>query len=109
MIWKMTLATGAAALLLQLSVEAWAFECPAHFAEAKAAIEKAEKSIQQMQGGMPMAALSHLKGAKMSLAEAQYHHAKEENHHHARAIVRADEAHGHAIAAYFLSRTMTGQ
>lgn len=105
MTWKQTLIAGAGALLLQLPAQAQAFECPTHFAEANAAIERAEKSIQSMQSGMPMAARSHLKDARMSLAEAEYHHAMEENYHHARAIVRADEARGRAIAAYYLSRT----
>lgn len=109
MTWKQTLIAGAATLLLQLPAQVQAFECPTHFAEAKAAIERAEKSLQQMEGGMPMAGFSHLKEARMSLAEAEYHHSKEENHHHARAIVRADEARAHATAAYFLSRTTMDQ
>lgn len=109
MTWKQSLIAGAAIMLLQLPAQVQAFECPMHIAEAKAAIDNAEKSIQQMEGGMPLAARSHLKEAKMSLAEAEYHHAKEENHHHARAIIRADEGRGHATAAYLLSRTTMNQ
>jgi hypothetical protein len=102
--WKQTLTAALGTLLLQVSAEAQAFECPVYFAEAQAVIEKADESIQRMQGGMPMAALSHLTQARMSLVEAEYHHTKENGHHHARAIVRANEARGHAIAAYVLSR-----
>lgn len=109
MTWKQTLIAGAGTLLLQLPAQAQAFECPTHFAEAEVTIERAERSIQSMQGGMPMAARSHLDDARMTLAEAKFHHSKEENHHHAKAIVRAGEARGHAIAAYFLSRTAMNQ
>jgi len=105
MTWKQALTASVGLILLQLPIEAKAFECPTHFTAAKAAIERAEKSIQSMKGGMPMAARSHLNEARMSLAEAEYHHSKEKNHHHARAIVRAEEARGHAIAAYFMSQT----
>jgi len=105
MTWKQTLIAGAGTLLLQVPAQAQAFECPTHFTAAKAAIDRAEKSIQSLKGGMPMAARSHLNEARMSLAEAEYHHSKEKNHHHARAIVRAEEARGHAIAAYFMSQT----
>lgn len=102
--WKQTLIAALATLLFQVSGEAQAFECPVYFAEARGAIERADESTKRMQGGMPMAALSHLKYARMSLVEAEYHHTKENGHHHARAIVRANEARGHAIAAYILSR-----
>ncbi len=102
--WKQPLTAALGTLLLQVPVEAQALECPVYFADAQAAIEKADESIQRMEGGMPMAALSHLRHARMSLAEAEYHHTKENGHHHARAIVRANETHGYAIAAYLLSR-----
>jgi hypothetical protein len=92
MTWKPTLLVALGTLLLQVP------------GEAQAAINKADESIQRMQGGMPMAARSHLRQARMSLVEAEYHHTKENGHHHARAIVRANEARGHAIAAYVLSR-----
>jgi hypothetical protein len=94
--WKQTLIAALGALLFQVPGEAQAFECPVYFAEARAAIEKADDSIQRMQGGMPLAARAHLKHARMSLVEAEYHHTKENGHHHARAIVRANEARGHA-------------
>jgi hypothetical protein len=101
---KQTLTAALGTLLLQVSAEAQAFECPVYFAEAQAAIEKADESIQRMQGGMPMAARAHLNHARMSLVEAEYHHTKENGHHHARSIVRANEARGHAVAAYILSQ-----
>ena len=55
-----------------------------------------------------MAAISHLRHARMSLVEAKYHHTQaadfHQNFHHARALVRAFEARGHAITAEILSR-----
>lgn len=102
--WKQTLIAAFGTLFLQISGEVQAFECPVYIAEAQAVIEKADGSIQRMQGGMPMAALSHLQQARMSLLEAEHHHTRESGYHHARAIVRANEARGHAIAAYILSR-----
>ena len=107
--WKQTLTAALGALLLQVPGEAQAFECPVYIAEARAAIDKADESRQRMQGGMPMAALSHLHHARMSLVEAEYHHTKENGHHHARAIVRANEARGHAVAAYILSQKRIDQ
>jgi hypothetical protein len=101
--WKQTLIAAFGTLLLQVPGEAQAVECPVYFAEAQAAIEEADESIQRMQGGLPMAALFHLHHARMSLVEAEYHHTKENAHHHARAIVKANEARGYAVAAYILS------
>ena len=92
-----------------LSLTPWpvqAFECPAHFAAAQAAIDKAAESIKRMKGGMPMASRAHLQHAKMTLNEAEYHHSETGEFHHARAIVRANEARGHAVAAEILSRKL---
>ncbi len=89
--------------LMQISWSAQAFECPAHFAEAQMAIDKASERIKHIKGRMPLAALSHLRHARMSLVEGRYHHTQTGNFHHTRAIVRANEARGHAIAAYILS------
>ena len=90
--------------LMQIPWSAQAFECPAHFAEAQTAIDKASKQIERMEGGMPMAVLSHLRYARMSLVEAKYHHTQSVTVHHARAIVRANEARGHAVVGSILSR-----
>ncbi len=84
-------------------------ECPEHFAAAQAAIDKASEQIRRMEGGMPLAAHGHLRYAKMSLVEAKYHHAQTGNYHHARAIVRANEARGHAIAGELLTRGIAKQ
>jgi hypothetical protein len=105
--WKL-----AVTVLPLLSLASWpaqAFECPVHFAEAQAAIDKASEQINRMNSGMPLAARSHLRHARMSLNEAEYHHSQTGNFHHARAIVRATEARGHAIAAYILSGKGTDQ
>jgi hypothetical protein len=106
---KWILAATVAPLLLMAPWPVQAFECPAHFAEAQAAIDKAAESIKRMEGGMPMASRAHLQHAKMSLNEAEYHHSQIGKFHHARAIVRANEARGHAFAAEILSRETAGQ
>ncbi len=101
---KWILAATVAPLLLLTPWPAQAFECPVHFAAAQLAIDMAAESIKRMKGGMPIAARSHLRHARMSLNEADYHHTQTGNFHHARAIVRANEARGHAITAEILSR-----
>ncbi len=103
---KWILATTVAPLLLLTPWPVQAFECPVHFAAAQVAIDLAAESIKRMEGGMPMAAHAHLQHARMSLNEAEYHHAQTGNFHHARAIVRANEARGHAVAAEILSQAL---
>jgi hypothetical protein len=98
------LAATVAPLLLLAPWPAQAFECPVHFAEAQAAIDKTAESIKPMNGVMPLATRAHLRHARMSLNEAEYHHSQAGVFHHARAIVRANEARGHAVAAEILSR-----
>lgn len=100
---KWIIATAVIAPLMQIPWSAQAFECPAHFAEAQMAIDKASERIKHAKGGMPLAARAHLRHARMSLNEAEYHHTHADKFHHARAIVRANEARGHAIAAYIVS------
>ncbi len=90
-------------LLLLAPWPAQAFECPAHFAEAQAAIDKTAESIKRMKGGMPMASRAHLRHARMSRNEAKNHHTQAGEFHHARGIVRANEARGYAVAAEILS------
>jgi hypothetical protein len=107
------LAVAVAALLLQFSATAQAFECPKHFAEAQAAIEKVTESINGMEGKMSKDGLtlvqshilvqSYIVDAKMALAEAKFHHEIPEGlYHHAHAIARANAARGHALAAVAL-------
>ena len=97
------------ATLFQTSCVAQAFECPTHIAEAEAIIDRASVGLKHMRGGMPMAVQSHLRHARMSLAEAKHHHSKEGNYHHTRSIVRANEARGHAVVADILVRKSTTQ
>ncbi len=106
---KWILAATVAPLLSLAPWPAQAFECPVHFAAAQAAIDKASEQIRRMQGGMPLAAHGHLRYAKMSLVEAKYHHAQTGNYHHARAIVRANEAYGHAVAGEIMSRNLASR
>ncbi len=84
---------------------AQAFECPKHFAEAQAAIDKV---IEDMKGDMSKTmrkedmALVHalLDDAKSSLASAMHNHEKPQGlYDHARAIAKADTARGYAVAA----------
>lgn len=102
---KWILASAIMVTLVQVSGSVQAFECPAHFAVAQGAIDKAADSIRRMVGGMPMAAHGHLRHARMSLVEAEFHHDRAGDFHHARAIVRANEARGHAVAAEIMSRS----
>jgi hypothetical protein len=96
-----------AALIPQIPFGAGAFECPKHFAEAQAAIDKGSEGVKHVQdGAMPLAALSHLRHARMSLVEAKFHHGQTGDFHHARSIIRANEAQGHALVAYILSRNL---
>ncbi len=106
---KLILAATVAPLLLLTPWPAQAFECPEHFAAAQAAIDKANEQFRRMEVGMPLAAHAHLRYAKMSLVEAKFHHAQTGNYHHARAIVRANEARGHAVAGEILSRRIAKQ
>ena len=105
---KWMLAASAAAMILPWSSGALAFECPKHFAEAQAVIDKV---TEDMKGGMSkkMAksdmALVHalLDDAKTRLTSAKHNHAKPQGaYDHARAIAKADAARGYALAADLL-------
>ncbi len=84
---------------------AQAFECPQHFAEAQAAIDKV---TEDMGGDMSMSmdrndmALVHalLDDAKSLLASAMHNHEKPQGmFDHGRAIAKADAARGFAVGA----------
>ena len=95
--------------IAQASQTASAFECPKHFAQAQATIDKVvgdmkgEMSKSMAMAGMkPQMALVHalLDDAKMRLAGAKHNHAKPQGtYDHARAIAKADAARGYAVAA----------
>ncbi len=106
MISKWILAATVAPLLSLTPWPVQGFECPEHFAAARMAIDKAAESLKRMEGGMPMAAHAHLRYARMSLNEAVFNHVHTGGSHHARAIVRANEARAHAVAAEILSRAL---
>ncbi len=106
MIRKWILAATIAPLLSLTPWPVQGFECPEHFAAARMAIDKAAESITRMAGAGAAVAQSHLRQARMSLIEAKYHHTQSGDYHHARAIVRANEARGHAIATEILSREL---
>jgi hypothetical protein len=102
---KHRLILGAAiALSIPLApVTAQAFECPTHIARAEAAIKEGSTLIMRARSGYPLLAASLLKEARANLAEAKFHHAKSGKLHHARAIVRANEAMGYARASTVVS------
>ena len=102
---KLILAVMLTPLILYNLSPAQAFECPNHIAKAEAAIDKASASIKTNGVRMPLASRSHLQHAKMSIVEARYHHKLSGSYHHARSIVRAHEALGHAMLAYIMSQS----
>jgi hypothetical protein len=110
---KWLLAGSAAVLIFQIPWNAQAFECPKHFAEAQALIDKIEgdmapgEDARAAVGDMPkeQIALVHslLDDAKMFLAGAKHNHEKPQGaYDHARAIAKADAALGYARAADIL-------
>ncbi len=101
---KLIVAVMLTPLVLYNPSPAHAFECPKYLAKAQAAIDKASASINRKQGGFQLASRSHLRQAKMNVVEARHHHILSGNYHHARSIVRAQEALGHAITAYIMSQ-----
>ena len=86
----------------------FAFECPKHFAEAQALIDKVKGDMGgAMSKQMPQEqmALVHslLDDANMFLAGAKHNHEKPQGaYDHARAIAKADTALGYARAADIL-------
>ena len=96
------------AAVLFAGTGAHAFECPKHFAEAQAAIDKVKGDMGgAMSKQMPkeQMALVHslLDDAKMILAGAKHNHEKPQGaYDHARAIAKADAALGSARAADIL-------
>ena len=84
---------------------AQAFECPKHFAEAQAVIDKVTedmKSDMSKKMRKEDMALVHalLDDAKSRLGSAKHNHEKPQGRFdHARAIAKADAARGYAVAA----------
>ncbi len=102
---RLLLASTATLMFLLPWGAAQAFECPKHFAEAQAAIDKV---VADMGGEMSKKmrkedmALVHalLDDAKTRLTSAKHNHQKPQGaFDHARAIAKADAARGYAVAA----------
>ncbi len=98
----------AAAFTVAFGGAASAFECPGHFAEAQALIDKVtadmggemSKSMPKEQMGLVHALLDD---AKTRLNSAKHNHEKPQGvYDHARAIAKADAALGYARAADLL-------
>jgi hypothetical protein len=106
--FKLLLAVFAAMLVLQMPWNAQAFECPKHFAEAQALIDKVKGDMggsMSKQMSKEQMALVHalLDDSKMYLAGAKHNHEKPQGaYDHARAIAKADAALGYARAADML-------
>lgn len=86
---------------------AQAFECPKHFDDAQAMIDKVQADMKSMEGQMSKEehALVHalLDDAKMLVAGAEHNHEKPQGaYDHGRAIAKADAALGYARAADML-------
>ncbi len=102
----MRLTVLAAAFTIAFGGAASAFECPAHFAEAQALIDKVtadmggdmSKSMPKEQMGLVHALLDD---AKTRLSSAKHNHEKPQGVY-ARAIAKADSALGYARAADIL-------
>ncbi len=99
------IASAATLMFLMPWGAAQAFECPKHFAEAQAVIDKV---TEDMKGDMSAKmrkedmALVHalLDDAKSRLTSAIHNHEKPQGpFDHARAIAKADAARGYAVAA----------
>ncbi len=104
---KWSLAMVAILGLVQFPNAASAFECPKHFVEAQALIDKVTEDMKSMKGNTSKEdhALVHalLDDAKMILAGAKHNHEKPQGaYDHARAIAKADAARGSALAADLL-------
>jgi hypothetical protein len=113
---KLLLVVSSALLFFGASGSAQAYECPKHFAEAWAAIETVAENMNRAEGVLPkevmVAPRSHLRNARMSYVEGKQHHkagVDDGDYHHARAIVRANEAQGHAAAAGGLLRVLVNR
>ena len=102
---KIAAAVCAVVLTFQAPGPAQAFECPKHFAEAQAAIDKVKGDMggdmSKMMRKEDMALVHALvDDAKARLASARHNHEKPQGaYDHARAIAKADAAKGYAVAA----------
>ena len=102
---RLLMATAAALMFLLPWGAAQAFECPKHFAEAQAAIDKVSEDMKGDMSKMMRKedmALVHalLDDAKTRLSSAMHNHDKPQGRFdHARAIAKADAARGYATAA----------
>ena len=115
---KLLVVVSSALLSFGATASAQAYECPKHFAEAWAAIEEVAENMNRAEGVLPkedMVVLRfHLRNARMSYVEGKQHHKTGEggdagDYHHARAIVRAKEAQGHAAAAGSVLRILVNR
>lgn len=88
-----------------ISGAAWAFECPARFAEAQAAIDRASQAAEGMSNADQKKQVHMLiDDAKMLLHGAKHNHEKPQHKlDHARAMAKAGSAKAYAEAAAVLA------
>ena len=102
---RLLMASAATLMFLLPWGAAQAFECPKHFAEAQAAIDKVTEDMKayiSKKMRKEDMALVHalLDDAKSRLTAARHNHEKPQGaYDHARAIAKADAARGYAVAA----------
>ncbi len=100
--WLLIFSFVTLALLMPINVQA--FECPKHFKEAQAAIDKATAAVKKLSGRAKAEVHMVLDDSKMLLASGKHNHEKPQGKmDHARAIAKADSARGHAEAALILA------
>lgn len=101
---KHVLAAAAVIAIVQVPLTAQAFECPARFKDAQAAIDKVNADMKGVMEKVSKAdmALVHalLDDAKSQLGSGTHNHEKPQGaYDHARAVAKAKAARGYAEAA----------
>jgi type IV secretory pathway TrbL component len=101
---KQFLAVAAVIVVVQIPLAAQAFECPARFKDAQAAIDKVAADMKAVGSKVSKAdmGLVHalLDDAKSQLSSGTHNHEKPQGpYDHARAVAKAKAARGYAEAA----------
>jgi hypothetical protein len=104
---KLILAAPVLAVSLGFASPSWAFSCPAHFADAQAAIDSAVAAMGEVTDETKKGLVHTLiDDAKHLLMAAKHHHEKPAAgaYDHARALAKADSARSYAEAAGAFAR-----
>jgi hypothetical protein len=100
--------TAAVVLVFGLTSAVLAFECPARFKDAKAAIAKATAAMKQMSPGANQKLVHALiDDAKMILQGGIHNHEKPQGaYDHGRSVAKAKAAEGYAYGAEVMTRAL---